>query len=98
MVPIERSLTHDEARDYAKSLAHRLSGTNPSRYTLYSDPARRAGKIFIDYLRNGRGNTAVGAYSPRVRDGFPVAAPVRWKQIESGMRSEAFGMKKPPRR
>src|SRR5688500_5241817 len=52
MVPIEPSLTHDEARGYAKSLAQRLAGTNPGRYILSSDPARRTGKIFIDYLRN----------------------------------------------
>ncbi|WP_353839273.1 hypothetical protein [Mesorhizobium sp.] len=34
------------------------------------------------YLRNGRGNTAVGAFSPRARPGFPIAHPVTWKQVE----------------
>ena len=37
--------------------------------------------IYIDYLRNGRGTTAIGAYSPRAREGFPVAAPVTWAQV-----------------
>jgi len=37
------------------------------------------GRLFIDYLRNGRGTTAVDAYSPRARAGFPIAAPVTWE-------------------
>jgi bifunctional non-homologous end joining protein LigD len=43
----------------------------------------RAGKLFIDYLRNGRGTTAIGAYSPRARPGFPIAAPVTWREIRA---------------
>lgn len=49
----------------------------------------RPGRLFIDYRRNGRGTTAVGAYSPRVRPGFPVAYPVRWEQGASGIRPDA---------
>jgi bifunctional non-homologous end joining protein LigD len=98
MVPIEVSLNHDQARSYAKSIASRLVEADPARYTLTSAPDARRGKIFIDYLRNGRGNTAIGAYSPRVRNGFPVAAPVSWKQVERGIRGYAFNMSNPPAR
>jgi bifunctional non-homologous end joining protein LigD len=56
----------------------------------------RPGKLFIDYLRNGRGTTAVGAYSPRVRPGFSIAAPVTWAEVERGVQSDAFTMDKPP--
>jgi ABC transporter substrate binding protein len=55
------------------------------------------GRLFIDYLRNGRGTTAVGAYSPRVREGFPIAAPVTWKQVERGIKPDAFTMGHPLR-
>jgi hypothetical protein len=52
-----------------------------------SAPDKRAGHIFIDHLRNGRGTTAVGAWSPRARAGFPIAAPVSWGQVENGIRA-----------
>jgi bifunctional non-homologous end joining protein LigD len=61
-------------------------------------PEKRAERIFIDYLRNGRGTTAIGTLSPRARAGFPVAAPVSWRQVEKGIRPDAFTMERPPRR
>ena len=57
--------------------------------------AARKGRLFIDYLRNGRGTTAVGAFSPRARAGFPIAHPVTWKQVESGLRPDAYTMASP---
>jgi bifunctional non-homologous end joining protein LigD len=48
--------------------------------------------------RNGRGTTAIGAYSPRAKPGFPVAAPVTWREVENGIAPDAFTMKRPPRR
>ncbi len=96
MVPIERDLSHDAARLYSKRLAQRLEATDPARYTTSSAPAKRHKRIYIDYLRNGRGTTAVGAYSPRAREAFPVAAPVTWAQIERGIRPDAFTIARPP--
>jgi bifunctional non-homologous end joining protein LigD len=75
--------THDAAHNYARRLAQRLASTDADRYVT-SSLARRPGRLFIDYLRNGRGTTAAGAYSPRVWEGFPIAAPVTWKQMERG--------------
>ena len=98
MAPIPPSLTHDQAREVCHALARRLESTAPDRSTLGADPALRKGRIFIDYLRNGRGNTAIGAYSPRVRPGFPVAAPVTWREIEAGIAPDAFSMERPPKR
>ena len=74
MAPLEPKINHDQARAYAKRIARRLAAATPDRYTLSSDPGRRPGRIFIDYLRNGRGTTAIGAWSPRARPGFPIAA------------------------
>jgi bifunctional non-homologous end joining protein LigD len=98
MVPIQPSLTHEQARAVCHALAQRLERTRPESFTLGADPALRRGRIFIDYLRNGRGNTAIGAYSPRVRAGFPVAAPVTWKDVEAGTAPDAFSMARPPTR
>ena len=96
MAPLERRIPHDSARQFGRTLAQRLVNANPERYVLSAAAARRA-RIFIDYLRNGRGNTAVGAFSPRARPGFPIARPVTWRQIEQGIRPDAFTMASPSR-
>src|SRR3954462_14095753 len=70
------------------------SDDDPQHYMLSAQASRR-GRIFLDYLRNGRGTTAIGTYSPRVREGFPIAAPVSWSRIEAGVRPDIFTMKSP---
>jgi bifunctional non-homologous end joining protein LigD len=96
MVPIEPSLLWDDTHDYCKRLAERFIERDRDRYTLAASFAVRSGRLFVDYLRNGRGTTAVGAYSPRARPGFPIAAPASWAQVESGIRPDAFTMDAPP--
>ena len=88
-------LTWEAAREFAKKIAERLQATSPDRYTL-SARTNRTGKILIDYLRNGRGSTVVGAYSPRALPGFPIAAPISWRDLERGIRSDSFTMAKLP--
>lgn len=95
MAPLGAKITHDKARLLARSLANRLAEMHPDRYLLSAAPAARRGRIFIDYLRNGRGNTAVGAFSPRARPGFPIAHPVTWSQIEQRIRPDAFTIDHP---
>jgi bifunctional non-homologous end joining protein LigD len=70
MAPLKQRIKHDEAHALTKHLAQRLAATAPKHYTLSASLANRAGRLFIDYLRNGRGTTAVGAYSPRARPDF----------------------------
>jgi bifunctional non-homologous end joining protein LigD len=98
MVPVAPEFTHDQAHRYCRQIAQRIAARNPARYTVSAALARRAGRLFIDYLRNGRGTTAVATYSPRVREGFPIAAPVTWKQIEQDIAPDAFTLSHlPPR-
>jgi bifunctional non-homologous end joining protein LigD len=84
------------AHHHCKRLAQRLAATSPERYTVSAAMAKRPGRLFVDYLRNGRGTTAIGTYSPRVRPGFPIAAPIRWKQIERGIKADTFTMDRLP--
>jgi bifunctional non-homologous end joining protein LigD len=98
MAPLTRKLTHDAAHAYAKRLSQMLAETRPDRYVTVADPARRRERIFIDYLRNGRGTTAIGSYSPRARPGFPIAARVSWRQVEAGIPPDAFTIRQPFRR
>jgi bifunctional non-homologous end joining protein LigD len=98
MAPFDPTRDHAAARAYAKRIGQRLAASARDRYTLSSAPEKRAGRVFIDYLRNGRGTTAIGAWSPRARAGFPIAVPVTWRQVEIGIRPDAFTMDNPPRR
>jgi bifunctional non-homologous end joining protein LigD len=95
MVPVERARTADQGRVWAHSIVQRLAASDPGRYTLRADPRERQGRIFLDYLRNGRGTTAVGAWSPRARPGFPIARPVTWREVEKGVRPDAFTIGRP---
>lgn len=90
-VPLDGRRTHDQTRNYAREIASRFARRD-SRYIVVSNLKQRPGHLFIDYLRNGRGQTAVGAYSPRARPGFPVAAPLTWSQVAKGARSDLFSM------
>jgi bifunctional non-homologous end joining protein LigD len=95
MAPLVHKLTHDAAHACARRLAQRLTAMDADRYTTSASLARRPGRLFVDYLRNGRGTTAVGAYSPRAREGFPIAAPVSWRQIEQGIGPDALTIERP---
>jgi bifunctional non-homologous end joining protein LigD len=90
VAPAKPDMSHDAARRYCLTMAERLARASPEKYTTRKVPAPN--RLFIDYLRNGRGNTAIGAYSPRARKGFPIAAPVTWREIENGIRSDAITM------
>jgi bifunctional non-homologous end joining protein LigD len=94
--PLAPKLTHDAAHAYARRLAQQLAATDPEHYVTSAALAKRPGRLFIDYLRNGRGTTAIGAYSPRALPGFPVAAPMTWAAVERGIRPDAFTIAEPP--
>ncbi len=81
VVPLARRSGWDEVAEFARAFAARIAEEDPARYTLNMSKARRKGRIFIDYLRNARGATAVESYSTRARPGAPVSTPVRWEEI-----------------
>lgn len=83
VLPIDAELTWDQAKAFCQALAQAMERANPKRYVATASKALRKGKIFVDYLRNGRGATAVSPYSLRARPGLPVAMPVRWDELES---------------
>src|SRR5262249_46504310 len=96
MIPIEPEMSRDRAHAYTRAIAERLAAAAPDRYVTSAALDARPGRLFIDYLRNGRGTTAVGAYSPRARPEFPIAAPATWEEIDHGLRSDAFTIRKLP--
>ncbi|WP_454597083.1 DNA ligase D [Qipengyuania sp. SM2507] len=70
-------------KDFARRFAEALSLAEPERFTASMSKAKRKGRIFIDWLRNQRGSTAVLPYSARARSGAPVAAPIAWNELRT---------------
>ncbi|RCW27230.1 DNA ligase D [Ciceribacter lividus] len=64
-----------------KAIADAMASDSPDRYVATVSKAKRKGKILVDYLRNGRGATAVAPYSPRAREGAPVSMPLTWEEL-----------------
>jgi bifunctional non-homologous end joining protein LigD len=81
MAPLAERIKHDAAHQLSRRIADELARTQSKRYTTSANLSDRRGRLFIDYLRNGRGTTAVATYSPRAREGFPIAAPVTWSAL-----------------
>ena len=81
VVPIVRRHTWASLRGFSESFAKYLSGKSPDRYTSSVSKRSRRGRIFIDYMRNFRGSTAVAAYSLRARQGAPVSMPLGWSEL-----------------
>ena len=72
--------TWDEAKAVALALSEHAAHAAPERYVTNMSKKQRGGKIFLDYLRNGRMATAVAPWSPRAREGAPIATPLAWNQ------------------
>jgi len=70
-------------KSFAEALAKAAAGDSPSLFTAVASKERRKGKIYIDYLRNGRGASAIASYSLRARPNFPVATPIRWDELRN---------------
>ena len=67
-----------------------MASAEPDRFTANLSKASRKGRIFLDYLRNQRGSTAILPYSARAREGAPVAAPIHWDELEEMDSGAAF--------
>lgn len=76
----------------------RMEEEQPTLYTTNMAKAARKGKIFLDYLRNGRGATFVAPYSPRRRPGAPVATPITWEELARGIDPQSFTIASVPPR
>ncbi|MBF8778250.1 DNA ligase D [Pseudomonas fulva] len=79
VVPLTRRAGWDEVKDFTHAIVNYLARLFPDRLSAVSGPKNRVGRIFIDYLRNGKGATTACAYSLRAREGLPVSVPI-WRE------------------
>ena len=98
VAPLRPKAGWDEVKSFTQSLAETMAGDSPDRYVATMSKRARAGKIFIDYLRNGRGATAVAPYSTRARSGAPVSTPLAWSELSASMRPDHFTVSNLPTR
>ncbi len=81
VVPLTPEAEWPAVKDFADRFSRALAQAEPDRFVATMSKAKRKGRIFIDWLRNQRGSTAVMPYSARARAGAPVAAPVTWTEL-----------------
>ncbi len=90
VVPITRRSTWSEARSFARAFVDSIVRIEPRMFTSNMRKGQRDGRIFIDYLRNSRGATAVAPYSTRAREWAPVSMPMAWEELEQTAERPVF--------
>src|SRR5918997_2611572 len=98
VLPIEPTVAWKDAKAFAKSFSEEMAADAPERYLTKISKAERAGRLFIDYLRNDPTSTAVAPYSTRSRAGAPVATPLKWEDLKAGLDPQAFTIRTVPQR
>jgi len=96
VVPVKPRADWEQHKAFAKRVVDEMAAAEPRGYTTNMAKAQRKNRIFLDYLRNGRGATFIAPYSPRARLGAPVALPVTWEQLAAGVDPSAFTIETVP--
>ncbi|MGB6906216.1 MAG: DNA ligase D [Methyloceanibacter sp.] len=98
VAPIAPKQGWDEVKAFAKAIADALVGVRPDRYTANPLKRTRVGKIFVDYLRNQRGGSAIVNFSTRAKPDAPVACPLRWDELKGLKSASPYSLKTLPAR
>ncbi|MGY6258825.1 non-homologous end-joining DNA ligase LigD [Paraburkholderia caledonica] len=98
VIPLRPIHAWDEVKQFSHAIARHLARVVPERFSAVSGPRNRVGKIFVDYLRNGRGSTTAAAYSVRARPGLGVSMPISWDEVAAVERGDQWNLRTAPRR
>jgi bifunctional non-homologous end joining protein LigD len=90
LVPLQPRAGWEETKNFAKTIAETMAKEKPDRYVATASKRARDARIFVDYLRNDRGATAVTAYSTRASPRASVSTPLNWDELSPGLRSDHF--------
>ena len=91
-----RTLQRSEVKEFARAFAGKVVDAAPSMFTANPLKRLRKGKIFVDYLRNDKGSTAVAPYSVRARQGAPASIPLPWAEITKKLDPQRFTLRSVP--
>jgi bifunctional non-homologous end joining protein LigD len=92
VVPLTPGHSWDAHKDFSKRFAEAMAMAEPERFTATMSKAKRKGRIFLDYLRNQRGSTAILPYAARARPGAPVAVPIAWGELDDFENAHPFSI------
>ena len=95
-MPIAPRADWEQTKLFCRSFAEAVSQEEPERFLSVLAKAERHGRILIDYLRNGLGNTAIASFCPRARPGATVAMPLSWAEVKPGLDPRAFTLQSVP--
>ncbi|CEK10056.1 DNA ligase D [Legionella hackeliae] len=98
VVPIFPEYNWEEVKNFTHVFVEFLERINPNAYVTNMAKAKRKGKIFVDYLRNQRGATAISAYSTRARLHAPVATPIHWDELTNDIKDTFYTIHTLPQR
>jgi bifunctional non-homologous end joining protein LigD len=88
----------DAVKRFAAGIAKAMAADAPDRFVATITKSKRSGRILVDYLRNGRNNTAIAPYATRARPGAPVSMPVAWDELGPGIGPAQFTVTNSPAR
>jgi bifunctional non-homologous end joining protein LigD len=98
LVPLGARYSYEDARTFARLLAHLGQQVEPEIATLARPVGERGGKVYIDYVQNGQGRTIVAPFSLRPLPGAPASCPLRWDEVGPGLDPAQFTLKNLPAR
>ena len=92
VTPIKPQYDWDTVKSFSQAIVEHMAETLPKLFVAKSGPKNRVGRIFIDYLRNGRGATTAEAWSARARPGMGISVPLDWAELSSVTRSDQWNV------
>jgi bifunctional non-homologous end joining protein LigD len=98
VAPLRPRAEWPEVKAFAKGIADAMTSDSPDRFVATVTKAKRKGKTLVDYLRNGRGATAVAPYSTRARPGAAVSMPLAWDELSPAIGPDYFTIENAPSR
>jgi len=98
VVPLTPKADWETVKVFSKAVADSIVRDNPREYIATMSKQKRTGKIFIDYLRNGRGATSIAPYSTRSRLGAPISTPVAWDELTADLKPDSYNIQNIRRR
>lgn len=90
VLPLTGAVRWETLKAFARAIASELAREHPDRYLATMSKSARKGRIFVDWMRNMRGATAVAPYSTRARANAPIAAPLAWEELDTLDRADGF--------